>query len=342
MATGIVDDELRPAFANLVRGTGSVEKAQKLMTVALDGAAASGKPLNNVVQALIKANNGQTASLYKLAPELKKTKGGIDDFAASVKGAAAEAANPFDRLNVLTQNLTEKFGALLLPYIEKFVDFLIDDVLPQVDKFLTDIANPDTDIGAFWQDAVDAIGALLTATKKIVDSPLGQWILETFGQLTLTALNMAAELINKVAASLEILNGAIEVYQILTGQKKAPKLGSSENAQKSEQVLGNVSTVLGIDFIKLFEGFLAKESLNFATGGIVPARQGGTLATIGEAGQAEAIIPLSRLSEFIGGGSGGNVYNIHVNGMGDGSSVGRAVVDAIRSFERTNGAGWRA
>ena len=47
-------------------------------------------------------------------------------------------------------------------------------------------------------------------------------------------------------------------------------------------------------------------SAPMAMGGIVPARAGGTLATIGEAGQAEAIIPLSRAGEF---GLGGTEIN---------------------------------
>jgi hypothetical protein len=80
---------------------------------------------------------------------------------------------------------------------------------------------------------------------------------------------------------------------------------------------------------------------NLATGGIVMPKMGGTIARIAEAGQPEAVIPLSRLSEFTGG-SGSNTYNISINSMGDGTSIGRAVVDAIKSFERTNGAGWRA
>jgi hypothetical protein len=61
------------------------------------------------------------------------------------------------------------------------------------------------------------------------------------------------------------------------------------------------------------------------------------LATIGEAGQAEAVIPLDRLGSF--GGSGTTV-NINVNaGMGtDGAAVGEQIVNAIRRYERTSGA----
>ncbi|WP_329533114.1 hypothetical protein OG568_24605 [Streptomyces sp. NBC_01450] len=41
-----------------------------------------------------------------------------------------------------------------------------------------------------------------------------------------------------------------------------------------------------------------------AQGGIVPARAGGTLALVGEAGESEAVIPLSRLERMLGSGGG--------------------------------------
>lgn len=145
--TGILDDELRPALANAVRGSGSLAKGQKLLQIALDGSVASGKPLDTVLNALIKANNGNTQSLYKLAPELKKTKGSIDDYAKSVKGAAEQGADPFARFNVALENLSESFGATLLPYVEKFVTFLTEKVIPAVEDFISDASNPNTDIG---------------------------------------------------------------------------------------------------------------------------------------------------------------------------------------------------
>src|SRR5262245_9816886 len=42
-ATGVADDQLRPALATLVRATGDVTKSQDAMGVALDVAAATGK-----------------------------------------------------------------------------------------------------------------------------------------------------------------------------------------------------------------------------------------------------------------------------------------------------------
>lgn len=155
--TGILDDDLRPALANAVRGSGSLEKGQKLLQVALDGSVASGKPLDTVLNALIKANNGNTTSLYKLAPELKKTKGNIDDYAASVKNAAIEGADPFAKFNVAVQNLSEKFGSLLLPYVEQFVTYLTEVVVPAVSSFIDDVSNPNSDTGKVFVAIKEAI-----------------------------------------------------------------------------------------------------------------------------------------------------------------------------------------
>jgi len=102
-AFAVADDDLRPAMANLVRSTGSVEVAQSLMNTALDIAAATGKDLETVTLALGKAANGQTAALTKLDPSLKgviDSSSTLDDItgalAVSFGGAASVAANTFE------------------------------------------------------------------------------------------------------------------------------------------------------------------------------------------------------------------------------------------------------
>ena len=78
-----------------------------------------------------------------------------------------------------------------------------------------------------------------------------------------------------------------------------------------------------------------------ATGGIVTRP---TMALIGEAGP-EAVIPLNRApgaSALPTGGMGGGttigVVNVYPQSAND---TPEAIVDAIRKFERRNGAGWR-
>jgi len=62
--------------------------------------------------------------------------------------------------------------------------------------------------------------------------------------------------------------------------------------------------------------------IELAEGGIVMPRPGGTQATIGEAGSAEAVIPLDKFPNLLSGG-GGSSINITVNGglLGDQSSA---------------------
>lgn len=78
--------------------------------------------------------------------------------------------------------------------------------------------------------------------------------------------------------------------------------------------------------------------LKLASGGIVLPRPGGTMATIGEGGQAEAVIPLDKLGSIMGGKGGGSTYVINVNGgLSTSAEIGRAVVDSIKKFERVSG-----
>jgi len=66
LATGVADDQLRPALERLTRSTKDIEEAQKLTNLALDIAAAKNIDVATVANALAKANDGQTTALKKL------------------------------------------------------------------------------------------------------------------------------------------------------------------------------------------------------------------------------------------------------------------------------------
>lgn len=75
----------------------------------------------------------------------------------------------------------------------------------------------------------------------------------------------------------------------------------------------------------------------FATGGVVMPRDGGRLINAGEAGEPEAVIPLSKWSQMTGGMSGGNTeVHVHVNGFSVGSSsdLARNIVDTLNREAR--------
>lgn len=331
-ATGVADDKLRPALANAVRGTGSLAEGQKLLSIALDGATASGKPLDTVLNALIKANNGNETALYRLAPELKKTKGGIDDYARSVKGAAEAGADPFAKFNVAVGEIEETIGGLLLPVVQDFAKYFTETLAPAIENFFKEINDPNTEAGALFKDVKDVVGDIWALIQKIGKSEAFKTVLKgalDTAKVLLDVINNIADLLgtNKEA---EATKGNVLSF---TKKGKASVL-SDANIQASANQLGFK--------LKPFEIARARADLAggadgnpmtpwpMANGGIVMPRAGGTLAQIGEAGKPEAVIPLDRFKDF----GGGNTYVININKA---NVTGNEIVAAIQRYERGTG-----
>ena len=123
--TGVLDDELRPAMDRLLRATGSVYKAQKLLNLALDISAGTGKDLTVVTQGLQKAYLGNNASLGRLGVGLSKaelTSSSFEEiqtrlttlFAGQASSAADSYAGQMNKLTVATNNAKEAIGQGLI------------------------------------------------------------------------------------------------------------------------------------------------------------------------------------------------------------------------------------
>lgn len=147
IAIGVTDDNLRPAFARLVRSTNDVEEAQKLVNLALDISAATGKPLEGVANALGKAYDGNTASLSKLGLGLDATilKGGdtdkifqtlTDTFGNFAENEAESTEAQFRRVGIAVDEAKESIGAALLPIVERLAAFLINTAVPNLNTFI--------------------------------------------------------------------------------------------------------------------------------------------------------------------------------------------------------------
>jgi hypothetical protein len=123
---GVADDELRPAMATLIRNTGSITESQKLMAIALDVSAATGKDLDAVSLALSKSFNGNDAALIKLLPSVKGMKDPLTELARQFDGAAEAAANndPMARMTIIFGELEEKIGTALLPTLTRLSTWL--------------------------------------------------------------------------------------------------------------------------------------------------------------------------------------------------------------------------
>jgi len=133
--TAMADDQLRPALANLVRATGSLELSQKAMAVTADLATAKNIDMETASTAVAKALAGQTAALVKLDPSLKdlidKSSSADDILKAlnnTVGGAAEAFANTAEggakNFGIAMGELQESIGKVFLPIMEKMLPIL--------------------------------------------------------------------------------------------------------------------------------------------------------------------------------------------------------------------------
>ena len=186
LATGVADDELRPALGRLVRSTGDITQAQDLLSTALDISTATGKPLETVANALGKAYDGNTASLGKLgiglsAAELKtmnftQVQGKLSDLFG---GAAARNADTYAgriaRMQVAFDEAKETIGFALLPILEKLMGFINNNALPIINAFS----------GAFSLNGNGLGGVITTLGNIIVNTftPIINGLLKAFGYI---------------------------------------------------------------------------------------------------------------------------------------------------------------
>jgi hypothetical protein len=184
LATGVADDELRPALGRLVRSTGDITQAQDLLTNALDIATATGKPLETVANALGKAYDGNTAALGKLGIGLSAAELKTMDFTAVQSrlsdlfgGAAARNADTYAgriaRMQVAFDEAKETIGFALLPILEKVINFINQNALPAINAFSN----------AFSLDGNGLGGVITTVGKTITNvfTPIINGLVKAFG-----------------------------------------------------------------------------------------------------------------------------------------------------------------
>ena len=187
LATGVTDDQLRPALSRLVRSTKDTEEAQKLLGLAMDISSATGKPLEAIANSLGKAYDGNTNALGKLGLGIDQSVLKTKDFnkvyeslRTSFAGFAAQEANTFqgrlDRLNVAFDEAKETVGFALLPVLEKLIKFINDNALPVIDALAKGFSLTSSDgFGKIINDVASTI-------KAVVEPVFNAWV-GVFGKL---------------------------------------------------------------------------------------------------------------------------------------------------------------
>ena len=228
LATGVADDDLRPALGRLVRSTADTEKAQQLLAQALDISAATGKPLETVANALGKAYDGNTASLGKLgvglsAAELKtmsfeQVQNRLSDLFGGAAAANADTyAGRIARVQVAFNEAKETIGVALLPILEKLIGFINNNALPIINAFS----------GAFSLNG-NGLGGVITTLGNIVVNtftPIINGMVKAFGYVkeaigdNLEVFKTFGTLISTYVAPVigTVLGGALQVAGKIAG-----------------------------------------------------------------------------------------------------------------------------
>jgi hypothetical protein len=344
-ATGVADDSLRPALARLALSTGNVSKAQDLLSLALDISTQTGKPLEGVANALGKAYDGNNAALGRLgigltAAELKAMS--FTDVQSKLTdlfgGAAAKNAETFqgrmDRLKVAFDEGVETIGYNLLPIIQKFIDLIVNKVIPDFQKFIK-IFDP-------LKDAIER--------NKGSFQALGAFIVDFIVPVFTVALAGAISFVARIAGGVvDIVGGIINVIRTLVSGA-IDGINALIKAYNAIPILPNIPTISKPSFTtptvsapKVTTPTYTAPKIS-ATSGSTGTTSGGS-SSVSKAASSAAVAS-SAVGSFNAGAfraaeaaSSGDTYNINVSGALDKEGVARQIVEIINDSNARGGGG---
>jgi hypothetical protein len=246
LATGVADDELRPALQRLALSTGDVKKAQDLLKIAMDVSTATGKPLEAVANSLGKAYDGNTTALGRLgiglsAAELKTmsftdVQGRLTDLFGGAAAANADTyAGRIARMQIAFDEAKETIGFALLPILEKLMKFINQIALPAINAMSSGFGLDKGGIGG----AITTLGNIIvnvftpiingllkafnTVKSAIGDNletfkEFGGYIAQYLAPVIGTVLGGALQVVGKIAGGvIDVIAGVIKVINGLIG-----------------------------------------------------------------------------------------------------------------------------
>lgn len=263
LANGVADDKLRPAYQRLATATGDLSKASGALTLALDISAATGKDVEAVSNALGKAYEGNTTALARLGIGMSTAEiktlgldGTMQQLAKTFGGAATVQANTLEgqiqRLKVGFDEAKESVGAALLPIIQKLMDYIVNTLIPMLQKAKSAAIDP---IVTAFNNNREALEDLWFFTKTYL-IPIFEGALvaaiTNVGKAVGGIINIIGSVVNAikglVGGAIDAINKIIEAYNripLLPNVPTIPKpsLGSSTGGGGSITLPGSGGTV---------------------------------------------------------------------------------------------------
>lgn len=257
IAIGVTDDQLRPAFSRLVRSTKDVEDAQKLLNLALDLSAATGRPLESVANALGRAYDGNTTALGRLGLGLDANLLKSKDFDAIFKTLTSTFGNfaenealstekQMERVKIALDEAKESIGAALLPVVQELTKWILENFIPALEAFIA---------GLTGQDGLD--GALTDSQKTAVE----------WGKKVRGFIDAVIDLKDEIIIMAGVMAAAFTVSKIAAGVSALialiKGLITAYNALKASAMVAGVAQafalnpLLGVGAVALAAGVLA-------------------------------------------------------------------------------------
>lgn len=324
LASGITDDELRPAFERLARSTGNVEKSQTLLNLALDLSAATGKPLEAVTNSLAKAYDGSYTSLARLGlgidANLIKAKDfdGIykqlnSTFGEFSEKRSEEAIVKFQRLQVALQEAKEAIGAALLPLFVRLGDWLLNEGVPRLNAFVAGLIG-DNSLSYSYGIAEKQAEKFGNRVRSVFDK-----FVEYKDVLIATGVAVAGVfVVSKIAAAVQatilLIQGLVKAYNALRVSSMAAGVATAFALNPAAGIAAGVAAVAGMGLlIQQLNG--QSESIGVGAFGDVSAGLGnrplgGSIGAIGSGGGGGGGI-----TSFGGGGGGSRSLSDISGGM---------------------------
>ena len=235
-ATGVLDDELRPAFATLTRFTENQTESQRLLNIALDISTATGKPLEAVSLALGKAYDGSTTALQKLGVQTKDASGKalsfeqiqknlIATFGGATQKAAETTAGKMKIAKASFADMQEEIGTALIPALTAMLDVL--------------------------QPIVDAFNRLSPEQQSIIVGAIGMAVVIKAVTTALQGMGVAAGTAQAAALPLLAVMAAFQAYQAWVNGNKV------DNTWLETNYADELQRTIGLQGESLQWGFMA-------------------------------------------------------------------------------------
>ena len=167
--TGVLDDQLRPAFQSLAVATKDYKTSQDLLSTALDVSQGTGKKLSAVTAALSKAYLGNFAALSRLGAGISKAQikaGNFNDIVktlnANFQGDAVAAADTYaGKLKIVNAAFTDVKEIIGKGIVDAFKNLVGES------GSATQFANSMRDAAQYVADIIVGLGVIGTKLSAI-------------------------------------------------------------------------------------------------------------------------------------------------------------------------------